>query len=417
MMPAKDTRKKKLLLVGPYPPPYGGIASHLYDIMPRLVQEGYEVVSMTASDRDERRSLAGMTHLYVNKRRHFVRNMAAVLWNGARALGQRKDLGVGAFLKEVNHAHLVRTVLDAEAADAVIVYDNGTGMFLPILKDRFKRTPPVAFMIFGDFYLLPERYRAIAGYMKSVFDSTDLILSSSNYCATSISRVLGYDYPVRVIYVGVDHRASVSPENREGVRREHGIPADAKVLLFIGRMDKSMGVDFLLRQAEELLAARKDAYLLLAGAKGSLAPDVEQFAREHPRVKCCFNIPFEKKPAYYAACDVFLAPTMEKHACMGVSIKEAMAAGKPIVASSSGGIPEAVEDGVNGYLVPFVSGKMDGALFVQRCLELLSDDVLRRRMGAEGMARAQAMFTNDETVRRYREVIDVLLQSSRKREA
>ena len=51
---------------------------------------------------------------------------------------------------------------------------------------------------------------------------------------------------------------------------------------------------------------------------------------------------------------------------MGVSIKEAMACGKPMIASASGGIPEAVEDGVNGFVIPFSEGKLNERIFLEK---------------------------------------------------
>ena len=48
------------------------------------------------------------------------------------------------------------------------------------------------------------------------------------------------------------------------------------------------------------------------------------------------NIPFDKKIEFYNNCDVLIAPTIQKQACMGVSIKEAMSFEKPVIASDSG---------------------------------------------------------------------------------
>ena len=110
------------------------------------------------------------------------------------------------------------------------------------------------------------------------------------------------------------------------------IPESSFVYFFLGRMDKSMGIDFLIENAEKILNIGENVYLILAGAKGSYSVQVNELSNKYDRIKYYENIPFDQKLSFYHACDVYLAPTMQKHACMGVSIKEAMACGKPIIA-------------------------------------------------------------------------------------
>ena len=79
---------------------------------------------------------------------------------------------------------------------------------------------------------------------------------------------------------------------------------------------------------------------------------------------------------------------------LGTSLLDAMACGKAIVATRAGGIPEVVEDGVTGLLVP----PRDHAAMAQAILAVLTDDEQRRRMGEAGLARVQTRFTVERMV-------------------
>src|SRR5206468_3276922 len=89
---------------------------------------------------------------------------------------------------------------------------------------------------------------------------------------------------------------------------------------------------------------------------------------------------------------------------LGTSLLDAMAAGKPVVATIAGGIPEVVIDGETGFLVrPRDHDAMAAAI-----VKLLKDDALRHRMGEAGRARVRAIFSAErmvqETLRVYQRV-------------
>ena len=79
---------------------------------------------------------------------------------------------------------------------------------------------------------------------------------------------------------------------------------------------------------------------------------------------------------------------------LGTSLLDAMAASRPIVATTAGGIPEIVEDGVTGVLVP----PRDHTALAAAIVRMLKDDEGRRRMGAAGFARVNDRFTVERMV-------------------
>lgn len=102
----------------------------------------------------------------------------------------------------------------------------------------------------------------------------------------------------------------------------------------------------------------------------------------------------EDMPDVMRACDLVLVPSWEEP--FGRVIIEAMACGKPVIATNQGGPPEIVTDGVDGRLLP----PQSPALWAQVIDELLAEDARREAMGAAGRERAVSAFSRDEHVRR-----------------
>ncbi|RZB29743.1 MAG: hypothetical protein SRB1_02023 [Desulfobacteraceae bacterium Eth-SRB1] len=402
--------KKKLLFIGAYPPPYGGIATHLYELLPELVKNGYDVISLTDTRSHEQTlQCSGMKNLFINSRKYFFKNILMVSAYVVVYLRYKRDLSWKNFIKVVNFTLLVRQVAKKENINTFFYYHIEEGLIIPILKKCFDSSCAHIWMIFGECYVTPEKYRGISRYLKNAFSQTDVILASSRYCADSISIILGFNFPVEVIYIGIDDKKYLPSIQGDNLRNEMKIPFDAPVFLFFGRMIRDMGVDFILEVSDQLLHIHSNVHLVVAGAYGDFSNDVERLSKLEPRVHYCPDIPFERKIDYYASCNVFLAPTLAKRACMGVSIKEAMACGKPILASNSGGIPEAVEDDVNGYLIPFKDGKLDADIFINRARQLINDQSLQIIRGKMGRQKVLKLFTNDQTIQKYLNILERVL--------
>ena len=88
-----------------------------------------------------------------------------------------------------------------------------------------------------------------------------------------------------------------------------------------------------------------------------------------------------------------------------MSLLEAMACGKPVIATRIGGVPEVVEDGVTGLLV----APGDEEAFAQAILRLLKDPVLRRRMGEAGRRRVERHFDQRELVQQMEHLYEHLM--------
>ncbi|MBI4507924.1 MAG: glycosyltransferase family 4 protein, partial [Chloroflexi bacterium] len=123
---------------------------------------------------------------------------------------------------------------------------------------------------------------------------------------------------------------------------------------------------------------------------GDDRPELERLAEESgvaQRVVFAGTKVGEELATYYRACDVFVMPSIKEG--FGIVFLEAMAFGKPVVGGNHGGTPEAVQDGVTGFLVQYG----DESALADRLSLLLRDAELRARMGEAGRRHVAAQYT------------------------
>jgi glycosyltransferase involved in cell wall biosynthesis len=165
-----------------------------------------------------------------------------------------------------------------------------------------------------------------------------------------------------------------------------GEPEDPPHVLFVGRLSEEKGI-------EEFLDATDGLPRVVVGdgpLRGS-APEAVGF------------VPPGELGAYYARAAVVACPSRREG--YGVVAREAMAYGRPVVATSSGGLADAVEDGVTGLVVP----ARDPAALRVAIERLLGDAELRRRLGGAAREAARSRFSweaaTEGTIAAYRDAL------------
>src|SRR5918994_6340771 len=191
---------------------------------------------------------------------------------------------------------------------------------------------------------------------------------------------------IEVVPPGVDHRV-FAPGDRGAARRELGLDADARVLLYVGRIQPLKGADLAVRALAEL---DDDVSLLVVGGPSGTNGEAQAVALrklvgdlglDH-RVRFIPPQPHDRLVAFYQAADVCLVPSRTES--FGLVALEAAACGTPVVAADVGGLGSVVEDGRTGFLVEGRAAT-DYAAPVD---VLLSDPELAQEMGANALARA-----------------------------
>jgi starch synthase len=179
--------------------------------------------------------------------------------------------------------------------------------------------------------------------------------------------------------------------------RALGVDPDRPYALFVGRITRQKGVVHLLAAAEQLPA---DAGLVLCAGAADTPAERQQVAdavaelqaRRDGVVWIEAMLPREQLVPLITGATVFVVPSVYEP--LGIVNLEAAACGTAVVASAVGGIPEVVDDGRTGLLVPYDPG--DPAAFASglaaRISELLADPARAAAMGAAGRARVLAEF-------------------------
>ena len=213
---------------------------------------------------------------------------------------------------------------------------------------------------------------------------------------------------VRLVYNGVEaaHYAAAPDAAKVRAYRERwGIPEGRPVIGGIGRLaaGKVKGFDLLLAAACLLRETRPDLHVLIVG-DGPRRPFLEDVAE---RLGILSQVRFvggvEDIRVPLALMDVFVFPSRWPEA-FGLTLIEAMAAGKPVVATRMGAVPELIRDGVDGFLI---DSEDIGAL-ARAISQMLSDRALVERLGSHAQARVRDHFSLEQMAlqveRVYREV-------------
>ena len=156
--------------------------------------------------------------------------------------------------------------------------------------------------------------------------------------------------PVELIYNGVDLSRYDDQEPNCELREQFGMEPGSQVVGVVARLEPEKGHQTLIDAWPHVLRSVPDAYLMVVG-EGSMRDSLEaRAAANRVAHRVLFTGRRDDIPAVTATFDVAVLPSHRE--AQGLSILEAMALSRPVVASDVGGIPEMIEDGVTGVLVP-----------------------------------------------------------------
>ncbi len=199
-----------------------------------------------------------------------------------------------------------------------------------------------------------------------------------------------------VIPNGVDLSRFSVPAPPCSLRDDFGIPCDAFLAGVVARLEPEKGHRFLVSAWPEVVASEPDAWLAIIG-EGSLLPELRARVAALPgaaRDRIIFTGRRDDISAVTADLSVAVLPSLRE--AQGISILEAMARRRPVVASCVGGIPEVITSGVDGLLVPPESPPA----LAEALIALARSPSLRDRLGEAGYATVVGRFSIDAQVRR-----------------
>jgi len=249
----------------------------------------------------------------------------------------------------------------------------------------------------------PRKVPLLDGLLDSIVSrSVGVVMPNSIIAGRSLSSLHGFpNAKIIAVHTGLDMPANpLSAADRVAFRLSQNIKTDESLLCFVASFEPGKGHEDLLEAFALLLRTQPKARLVLVG-DGKTRLQNEALAK---RLGLSSSVIFagyctdSRVKQWVSACDLFVFPSHWEG--LPYSIIEAMQSAKPIIATSVGGIPELVEDGVSGLLVP---PKSPPAL-ADAIVRLLADRALASRFGRAAQKRAKEEFSMQAMMKKTEEI-------------
>jgi glycosyltransferase involved in cell wall biosynthesis len=385
---------RAVLLIGNFPPPYGGIPTHLAYLAPYLAARGWDVHILSLKNSAETERDHGGFRVYRPPKLGRPAKLGLLLRGAMKVLAHFSTFRADRtqFIRYLQLHEMAEGIVHKRGIRAIGAYHVFPSGLVGLWLKR-KYGLPMVTTIFGEFFMDPDFHRRRLRETAMVLDASDTLLSCSRHCAGSPA-ILGLPHRAGTLYYGIDVARFVPRSDAAAVRARFQVPPTGALVMYLARMELEMGLGVMMDAIPALLAADPGLRFMLAGRSGPLREKAEALQRSLPaNVFTAADVPVEDLPDLYAAASLVVIPSINERACLGLAIAEAMACRKPVVVSRMGGGPEVAFDGEHGLLVP----PGDARALAQAVLSLIADPARMEAMGMAGRARIEDVFDKEKT--------------------
>ncbi|MDD4271802.1 MAG: glycosyltransferase family 4 protein [Patescibacteria group bacterium] len=234
---------------------------------------------------------------------------------------------------------------------------------------------------------------------EKILNQAEKIICGNSYTA-EMARQNFPDAGQKIIVVnpGVENHANSSSRLAAQLRDKYNLQ-DKIILLSVGRLVKRKGFDKVIEAMPEILKQTPNLIYIIIGAGDEIINSSQE-----KNIKIISKATDEERDSWYNASDIFIMPSRNINGDFegfGLVYLEANLAGKPVIAGKSGGVSDAVADGVNGLLVDPEDTKQIAAAVI----ELAKNPELRRKLGEQGKKRAINDFNWEKQIKKIYQAI------------
>ena len=231
---------------------------------------------------------------------------------------------------------------------------------------------------------------------------SDVKIAVSNFMKEKL-KLIGITENVKILPNPIDINLFENIDD-DSVKKIYGLKGI--VITFLGTLSYQKGITILMKLIPRILKKKKDVHFLIVG-DGPLKTLFQTFIKTknlNNSVTFTGRLHSQWIPKIYAASDIILFPSIWQEPFGRITI-EAMAAGKPIIASNVGGIVDVLEDGKFGFLVnPFNLKQWE-----ERIIELIENEDLRLKMGRMGRRVARKKYRKEVIVKKLMKIYEEII--------
>ena len=290
-----------------------------------------------------------------------------------------------------------------ETKPQILHLHNPTAFFYGTLAGKLARVPRIIYTEHGRDFSSSYKVRLVNRILGKLVDQ---VVTVAEYGKRYLTEREGIPAG-RIINIhnGIDAGRFAAEYDVTAIRTALGLSVDQAVIGIVARLDPIKNHALLIKAMVKIAPDKPDTVLLIIG-DGPLRQELEAL---HSELGLADHVRFlgarNDVPELLSALDVFVLCSNSEG--LSLTLAEASAAARPIVATDVGGNSEVVEDGVTGIVVP---PKDPGAL-ANAILKILNDPVLKRQMGQAGRKRFEQQFTLDGMVSAYQDLYIACLNS------
>lgn len=382
------------------PPPYGGLARRiLTNIKEWEVENNISVLVYHKKENLDTLGLKNHNKVYnvygtTDKEAYFKSNMKVALnvlyssfvffathpFVSIRLVLKETELlarGSFSFIKMLTSLHYARTVYNIIKNDRINAIEAHYGFESTLIVEYVAESLgiPVVVSSYAEAIFWRDAQGNNIAYrydplFNITFNKARKIITPSRHCSKGPLRFVDGE-KIDVIYSSIDtSQFDNLISSRNKLKQEMGYQSD-RIVLFVGQLDSRKGPQYLARCAKVIINAVPEARIVFIGNDMGAKKELEEKVKDiKNHVTFKGSVPDDELRKYYVIADVLVFPSLSDQECMGLSMKEAMAAGTPVVAFAVGGVPEAIDDGATGYLVK----PMDENDLSAKIIKILTND-------------------------------------------